>query len=107
MKLEADYFMPTQHHNPIELFTTTALWSNDTLTIFEPSQFMYGLKNNAAKKFGIEPDKVHAVSHFVGGAFASKAQVTTRTGLVALAAKRVGRPVKLVATRDQGFTIAT
>jgi xanthine dehydrogenase YagR molybdenum-binding subunit len=107
VKLEAEYFMPTQHHNPIELFTTTALWNNDHLTLYEPSQFMYGLKNNAAKKLGIKPDKVHAVSHFVGGAFGSKAQVTPRTGLVALAAKRVGRPVKLAATRDQGFTIAT
>jgi xanthine dehydrogenase YagR molybdenum-binding subunit len=107
VKLEADYFMPTQHHNPIELFTTTALWNNGELTIYEPSQFMYGLKNNAAKKMGIEPDKVHAVSHFVGGAFGSKAQLTPRTGLVALAAKRVGRPVKLVATRDQGFTVST
>ena len=96
-----------QHHNPIELFTTTAVWNNDELTIYEPSQFMYGLKNNAAQKLGIEPDKVHAVSHFVGGAFGSKAQLTPRTGLVALAAKKLNRPVKLVATRDQGFTIAT
>jgi xanthine dehydrogenase YagR molybdenum-binding subunit len=107
VKLEVGYLMPTQHHNPIELFTTTALWDNDHLTIYEPSQFMYGLKNNAAKKLGIESDKVHAVSHFVGGAFGSKAQLTPRTGLVALAAKRVGRPVKLVATRDQGFTVST
>ena len=33
--------------------------------------------------------------------------MTPRTALVALAAKRLDRPVKLVATRDQGFTIAT
>src|SRR5690606_15560912 len=58
VKLDAEYFMPAQHHNPIELFTTTALWANGELTIYEPSQFMYGLKNNAAKKLGIEPDKV-------------------------------------------------
>jgi xanthine dehydrogenase YagR molybdenum-binding subunit len=107
VKLEADYLMPTQHHNPIELFTTTALWNNDELTIYEPSQFMYGLKNNVAKKLGIKPDKVHGVSYFVGGAFGSKAQLTPRSGLVALAARRLGRPVKLAATRDQGFTVAT
>jgi xanthine dehydrogenase YagR molybdenum-binding subunit len=107
VKLDAEYFMPTQHHNPIELFTTTAVWSNGELTVYEPSQFMYGLKNNAAKKVGIDPDKVHAVSYFVGGAFGSKAQLTPRTGLIALAAKRVGRPVKLAATRDQGFTVST
>ena len=43
VKLEVAYGTPTQHHNPIELFTTTAVWNNDELTIYEPSQFMYGL----------------------------------------------------------------
>jgi len=42
----------------------------------------------------------------VGGAFGSKASVTPRTAIVAIAARRVGRPVKLVTTRDQGFTVA-
>ena len=107
VKLDVAYGTPTEHHNPIELFTTTAVWDNGQLTIYEPSQFMYGLKNNAAKKMGIDPDQVHAISPFVGGAFGSKAQLTPRTGLVALAAQKLNRPVKLVATRDQGFTIAT
>ena len=50
MQIEAEYEMPAQHHNPIELFTTTAVWHGDELTLYEPSQFMYGLKNNAAQK---------------------------------------------------------
>jgi xanthine dehydrogenase YagR molybdenum-binding subunit len=33
--------------------------------------------------------------------------MTPRTGLIAFAAKKLNRPVKLVATREQGFTIAT
>jgi xanthine dehydrogenase YagR molybdenum-binding subunit len=107
VKLEASYRTPTQHHNPIELFTTTASWNGDELTIYEPSQFMYGAKANIAAKMGVKPEKVHVVSPFVGGAFGCKAQLTPRTGLVALAAKKLNRPVKLVATRDQGFTIAT
>ncbi|HZL61675.1 MAG TPA: xanthine dehydrogenase family protein molybdopterin-binding subunit, partial [Pseudolabrys sp.] len=107
VKLDVEYGTPTQHHNPIELFTTTALWRDDELTIYEPSQFMYGLKNGVAQKLGIAPEKVHAVSPFVGGAFGSKGQLSPRTGLVAFAAKKLNRPVKLVATRDQGFTIQT
>jgi xanthine dehydrogenase YagR molybdenum-binding subunit len=105
--LDAEYGTPTQHHNPIELFTTTCVWDDDRLTVYEPSQFVYGQKNNVAKKLGIGPDKVRVISQFVGGAFGSKAQLTPRTALIALAAKRLNRPVKLVATRDQGFTIAT
>jgi xanthine dehydrogenase YagR molybdenum-binding subunit len=56
---------------------------------------------------GISPEKVRAVSPFVGGAFGSKSQASPRTAFVAMAAKKLNRPVKLVATRDQGFTIQT
>src|SRR5262249_5715552 len=42
-----------------------------------------------------------------GGAFGSRGGTTARTALIALAAKRVNRPVRLVPTRAQGFTIAT
>ncbi|HET6622286.1 MAG TPA: xanthine dehydrogenase family protein molybdopterin-binding subunit [Dongiaceae bacterium] len=105
--VDEEYRTPTQHHNPIELFTTTCAWSGDKLTIYEPSQFVYGLKNGVAEQLGIPPDRIRVISPFVGGAFGSKASVTPRTALIALAARRLGRPVKLVATRDQGFTIAT
>jgi len=107
VKLEAGYATPTQHHNPIELFTTTAVWRDGELTIYEPSQFVYGLKGGVAQKLGIPGDKVRVISPYVGGAFGSKAQLSPRTGLVAYAAKKLNRPVKLVATRDQGFTIQT
>ena len=104
---DAEYSTPTQHHNPIELFTTTCVWSGDELTVYEPSQFVYGLKNGVAQRLGIAPEKVRVVSHYVGGAFGSKGTMIPRTALIALAAKRLNRPVKLVATRAQGFTIAT
>jgi len=107
IKFAAEYGTPPQHHNPIELFTTTAAWRDGDLTIYEPSQFVYGLKNSVAQKLGIDADHVHVVSPFVGGAFGSKAQLTPRSALVAFAAKKLNRPVKLVVTRDQGFTVTT
>jgi xanthine dehydrogenase YagR molybdenum-binding subunit len=105
--VDAEYGTPTQHHNPLELFTTTCVWEGDKLTIYEPSQFVYGLKNGVAQRLGIDADNIRVVSHFVGGAFGSKGMMTPRTALVALAARKLNRPVKLVPTRDQGFTIAT
>src|SRR5262245_65133408 len=101
--VDAEYATPTQHHNPLELFTTTCVWQGDRLTVYEPSQFVHGLKNGVAQRLGIDADKVHVVSHYVGGAFGSRGNMTPRT---ALAAKKLNRPVKLVPTRDQGFTIA-
>lgn len=107
VSLDARYGTPTQHHNPIELFTTTCAWENDRLTIWEPSQFVYGLRANVAGQLGIAPEKVRVVSKYVGGGFGSKGGATARTAWIAVAARRLGRPVKLVATRDQGFTIVT
>jgi xanthine dehydrogenase YagR molybdenum-binding subunit len=107
VKVDADYSTPAQHHNPIELFATTCAWADDQLTIYEPSQFVHGLKHEIAEQLGIEPSQVHVKSPYVGGAFGSKGGITSRTALVAVAARRVNRPVKLVMTRDQGFTMAT
>jgi xanthine dehydrogenase YagR molybdenum-binding subunit len=105
--VDEDYSTPTQHHNAIELFTTTCLWTGDKLAIYEPSQIVHGLKHGVAEQLGMSPDNIRIISPFVGGAFGSKASVTPRTALVALAARRLGRPVKLVLTREQGFGVAT
>lgn len=107
VKFDAEYGTPTQHHNAIELFTTTAAWRDGELTVYEPSQFVYGLRAGLAQKLDTDPAKIRVISPFVGGAFGSKAQVSPRSALVALAAKKLNRPVKLVMTRDQGFTLTT
>jgi xanthine dehydrogenase YagR molybdenum-binding subunit len=106
VKLSAGYSTPTQHHNPIELFSVTCAWEGDHLVIYEPSQFMWGTKNQTAKQLDLGPEKVRAISRYIGGAFGSKGP-NPRTQWIARAARRVGRPVKLVVTRDQGFTVAT
>ncbi len=104
--LDAEYATPTQHHNPMELFSTTAQWQGDELTVYEPSQFVYGLRAGLAAQLNMSPEKLRVVNTYVGGAFGSKGATTHRTALVALAARELNRAVKLVASRDQGFTIS-
>jgi xanthine dehydrogenase YagR molybdenum-binding subunit len=105
--VDQHYATPTQHHNPIELFTTSCAWADGRLTVWEASQNVTGVKNGLAEQLGIDPEKIHVVSPYVGGAFGSRGALTQRTALIAVAAQRLNRPVKLVATRDQGFTIAS
>ncbi len=107
VKIDQWYGTPTQHHNPIELFTTACEWRGDRLTVWEASQNVRGLQHAVAGQLGIDPANVHVISHHVGGAFGSRGSATQRTALIAFAAREVGRAVKLAATRDQGFTIAT
>lgn len=107
VKTDALYSTPTQHHNTLELFTTVAMWDGPRLTIWESSQNVWGFKNGLAEQLGVAADDIRVVSPYVGGAFGSRGSLTQRTALVALAAQRIGRPVKLEVTRAQGFTIAT
>src|SRR5271154_3383916 len=107
VKIDVSYSTPAQHHNPIELFATQCVWNGAQLTVHEPSQNVYGIKNGLAAQLGIEPSQIRVISRYVGGAFGSKGALTQRTAIVAIAARRLGRPVKLVPTREQGFTIAT
>jgi len=90
--LEADYGTPTQHHNPIELFATTCVWTDDQLTVYEPSQFVYGLKDGVAQRLGIDPERVRIVSSYVGGAFGSI--VMPGSSLISL--RRMVRPAPSV-----------
>jgi len=101
------YATATMHHNPIELFTTSCAWADGKLTVWEGSQNVTGFKWGLAEQLGIEPEKIQVISPYIGGAFGSRGSLTQRTALIALAARRLNRPVKLVATRDQGFTIAS
>ncbi len=105
--LDAEYSTPAQHHNPIELFSTTCVWDGDELTVYEPSQWVHGIKSGLARQLDMDPDKIRVRSTCIGGAFGAKGSLTPRTAITACAARRLNRPVKLVATRGQGFTIAT
>jgi xanthine dehydrogenase YagR molybdenum-binding subunit len=105
--IDVEYGTPTQHHNPIELFSTTCFWEGDRLHVFEPSQSVYVLRHGTAEALGMDPENIRVLSPYIGGAFGSKGSMTPRTPLVALAAKRLNRAVRLVVTRGQGFTTAT
>jgi xanthine dehydrogenase YagR molybdenum-binding subunit len=107
VKVEAEYETPTQHHNPIELFTTVCAWEGDRLTVWESSQNVYGFQNGLALQLDHDPVKIRIVSPFVGGAFGSRGSLTQRTALIAFAARELNRPIKLETTRQQGFSVAT
>jgi CO/xanthine dehydrogenase Mo-binding subunit len=66
--LDRHYATPTQHYNPIALFTTSCAWADGRLTVWEGSQNVTGIKNDLAEQLGIDPSKIRVVSPFIGGA---------------------------------------
>ncbi len=102
-RIEATYETPPQYHNAMEPHAIVAQWDGDHLSIDTPSQGLAMGVGRIAAIMGIPPQNVTIRSPFLGGGFGSKGFFTGPQILGVLAAKLVGRPVKLVLTRDQMY----
>ena len=101
---EASYDTPVHHHNPLEMHAVIAAWDGDErVTIYEPTQWMQSAQHTLAAMLDLDPEQVHVLSPFVGGGFGSKATTWPHLPPVVLAARKLGRPVKLVLSRAQMF----
>ena len=104
VKVDAEYHIPINHHNPIEPHAAIALWEGDKLTVFDKTQEVYGVQKHLAEGLGVPAENIRVVSPFVGGAFGSSLKPNYYPSLTAMAARELKRPVKLVLTRAQMFT---
>ena len=102
-RIEATYETPAQYHNAMEPHAIVAAWDGDTLSIDTPSQGMAMAQGRIAGLFGIPPANIHIRSPFLGGGFGSKGLMSGPQILGILAARLVGRPVKLVLRREQMY----
>jgi xanthine dehydrogenase YagR molybdenum-binding subunit len=97
------YRTPTEHHNPMETHGTVALWANGRLTIYDSTQWVFGVQHRIAKIFGLAPESITVIAPFVGGAFGGKGQAWSHVPLAVMSATATGRPVKLLVNRTQMF----
>ena len=101
--IEATYETAAQYHNPMEPHAIVAAWDGDTLSIDTPSQGLAIAQGRLAGLFGISPDNVHIRSPFLGGGFGCKGLISGPQVLGIMAARMVGKPVKLALRREQMF----
>jgi xanthine dehydrogenase YagR molybdenum-binding subunit len=102
-RVDATYDTPTQYHNPIEPHAIVASWDGERLTVDTPSQGLAMAQGRIAGLFGIKPEDIFIRSPFLGGGFGCKGFITGPQALGIMAARLVGRPVKLVLRREQMF----
>src|SRR5258708_308228 len=102
-KIEATYETAAQYHNAMEPHAIVAAWEGDTLSVDTPSQGLVMAQGRLAGLFGISPDKIHIRSPFLGGGFGSKGFIAGPQVLGIMAARLVGKPVKLVLRRVRVF----
>ena len=102
-RVEETYSTPIQNHNPMEPHATIAAWDRDKLSLYDATQYISGVQSSVAKTMGIPADNVRVQCPYTGGGFGSKGSTWSHVVLAAMAAKQVGRPVKLVLERPQMF----
>jgi xanthine dehydrogenase YagR molybdenum-binding subunit len=102
-QVDAIYRTPTEHHNPMETHGTIAAWDGDRLTLYDSTQWAFGVRTRLAHVLSIDPSAIRVIAPFVGGAFGSKGTAWSHVPLAAMAARATGKPVKLLVTRPQMF----
>lgn len=106
IKLEQEYVIPTEVHHPMELQAITAHWeAPERLTIYDKTQGTMATRRDFAKEWGLLEENVKVVATFVGGAFGNALHSWPHESAAIMAAKVVNRPVKLMLTREQMFTM--
>ena len=90
-------------HSPLEPHATLAVWSGDRLTVYDATQGIFGVRKKLARAFAVPPGNVRVITKFVGGGFGCKGSAWSHVLIAALAAKQLGRPVKIALTRPQMF----
>jgi xanthine dehydrogenase YagR molybdenum-binding subunit len=103
--IDETYETPAVHNNPIEPHASLAVWTGGELTVYESTQGAAGTRDALAELFGLELAAVRVVSPHVGGGFGSKGKARPQLVAATLAARVVGRPVKLALTRREMFAL--
>ncbi len=98
------YIQPREHHNAMEPHATVAQWQGETLTLWDKTQWVYNDADEMARVFGIASDSMRVINPYIGGAFGSALRAWPHVTLAALAARQVGRPVRLELSRRQLYT---
>jgi xanthine dehydrogenase YagR molybdenum-binding subunit len=98
---DATYTTPSQSHSAMEPHAAVAVWDGDDLTLYGCYQLVQTNVGQLAKALGINKKHVRLLNPFIGGGFGGKLGIGPESVFAALAAKAIGRPVKIALTRQQ------
>jgi xanthine dehydrogenase YagR molybdenum-binding subunit len=103
---DESYTTPIHFPAALEPHATTAWWDDGKLTVKSSNQVIGAARTTIAASLGIEDDRVRVLAPYVGGGFGGKTGVGPEAILVAIAAERVGRPVKIaLPRRDTAYLV--
>jgi xanthine dehydrogenase YagR molybdenum-binding subunit len=103
IKIDQTYVTPTETHNPIELHASVADYDGQNFLLYETTQAVCNAQDVMAQMLGVPIENVRVISRFLGSGFGGKLWPWPHALIAAQASRNLGRPVKLVVTRDMMF----
>jgi xanthine dehydrogenase YagR molybdenum-binding subunit len=103
VSIDVTYTTPAEHNNPMEPHAAMAVWADDGVTVYDSTQGATPDRDTIAATLGLPRERVRVISRHVGGGFGCKGYTRPHAVLAAIAARAVGRPVRVVLTRQQMF----
>ncbi len=101
-KFETTYLNSYVAHAPIETHTALAKIEGDTATVWASTQTPFALQEQIARAIGLDAKNVRVIVPFVGGGFGGKTRHLQALDAAHLA-KAVGKPVQVMANREEEF----
>lgn len=92
-------------HAPLEPRAGLAHWSGDSLTVWTGTQRPFGVQEDLAETFKMPKDKIRVIMPDTGSGYGGKHSGEAGVEAARLS-KAVGKPVKVVWTREEEFTWA-
>ena len=103
---DAEYYVPIEHHNPMELYAATVIVEGDgKFTVYDKTQGVQNVQRYLCGVFGMKPEDVRVMSPFMGGGFGSGLRPQFEVVLAVLAARALQRSVRVVLTRPQMYAL--
>ena len=103
---EGEYYVPIEHHNPMELYAATAIVEPDgKLTVYDKTQGVQNVHRYLCGVFGLKPEDVKVMNPYMGGGFGSGLRPQFEVVLAVLAARSLQRSVRVVLTRPQMYMV--
>lgn len=101
VQLDETWHTPIQNHCQMEPCASTVWFEGDKCVAHTSIQMVKPAQHGLAETIGIPRDDVHLMTRYIGGGFGGKGQTYDDLTLAALAARALGRPVKVAFTRQQ------
>jgi CO/xanthine dehydrogenase Mo-binding subunit len=99
--VERTYRTPTALHNSLETHGSVVMWEGDELTVWESTQYMFGVRDRVSGALKMPKSKVRVLCEYMGGGFGSKGQTLKGVVIAALLSRAANRPVKLMLDRRE------